>query len=72
MSEKIERHTVISFCFLPVYYNYLDCNTAGGILAIFRKWKNKDMLDEVERIKNTLVEKLPTDNLSTLEYVYVI
>lgn len=37
------------------------------ILALFRNWKNKQASEDVVRIKNSLVEKLSSDNHVTLE-----
>lgn len=37
------------------------------MLALFRNWKNKNILEDVDRMKNLLTEKVSSDNHSTLE-----
>lgn len=58
MQKSFEFHI---FCFHFAEFSH------DRILALFRNWKNKSAQGGVDLIKNSLREKLPSDNHSTLE-----
>lgn len=55
------------FNFRPFFTFTSTDFSSDRMLVVFRNWKNKNISEDVDRMKNLLKEKVSSDNHSTLE-----